>query len=82
MQLLFCFDKNYQQHFGVAITSVLLNNVEHHFDVHIITDFIEEQLKQKLEKLSKNYKCSFYFYIINNLDKFSNLRISNHISKA
>ena len=41
MQLLFCFDKNYQQHFGVAITSVLLNNVEHHFDVHIITDFIE-----------------------------------------
>ena len=61
MQLLFCFDRNYQQHFGVALTSVLLNNLENHFDVHIITDFMEEQLKQKLEKLSKDYKCSFYF---------------------
>jgi len=82
MQLLFCFDKNYQQHFGVAVTSVLLNNIDHHFDIHIITDFIEEQLKQKLDKLSNNYKCSFYFYIINDLDKFSNLKVSGHISKA
>lgn len=82
MQLLFCFDKNYQQHFGVALTSVLLNNLDNHFDVHIITDFIEDQLKQKLEKLSKNYKCSFYFYTIEDLDKFSKLKVSGHISKA
>lgn len=82
MNLLFCFDQNYQQHFGVAITSVLLNNLSSHFDVHIITNFMEEKLKQKLDTLSKNYKCSFHLYIINNLDKISKLKVSDHVSNA
>lgn len=82
MNLLFCFDQNYQQHFGVAITSVLLNNLSSHFDVHIITNFMEEKLKQKLDTLSKNYKCSFHLYIINNLDKISQLKVSAHVSNA
>ncbi|MCH2048697.1 MAG: glycosyltransferase family 8 protein [Trichodesmium sp. ALOHA_ZT_67] len=82
MNLLFCFDQNYQQHFGVAITSVLLNNLSSHFDVHIITNFMEEKLKQKLDTLSKNYKCSFHLYIINNLDKISQLKASVHVSNA
>ena len=82
MNLLFCFDQNYQQHFGVAITSVLLNNLSSHFDVHIITNFMEEKLKQKLDTLSKNYKCSFHLYIINNLDKISQLKVSDHVSNA
>ncbi|MDE5077404.1 MAG: glycosyltransferase family 8 protein [Trichodesmium sp. St2_bin6] len=82
MNLLFCFDQNYQQHFGVAITSVLLNNLSSHSDVHIITNFMEEKLKQKLDTLSKNYKCSFHFYIINNLEKISQLKVSDHVSNA
>ena len=82
MNLLFCFDQNYQQHFGVAITSVLLNNLSSHFDVHIITNFMEEKLKQKLDTLSKNYKCSFHFYIINNLEKINKLKIYDHVSNA
>ena len=82
MNLLFCFDQNYQQHFGVAITSVLLNNLSSHFDVHIITNFMEEKLKQKLDTLSKNYKCSFHLYIINNLDKISQFKVSAHVSNA
>ena len=61
MNVVFCFDKNYEQHFGVALTSVLLNNTQDTINVHIITDIIEKELKPKLDHLSKNYKCSFFY---------------------
>ena len=60
----------------------IINNLSSHFDVHIITNFMEEKLKQKLDTLSKNYKCSFHLYTINNLDKISKLKVSDHVSNA
>lgn len=82
MEVLFCFDKNYEQHFGVALTSLLLNNTNTQINIHIITDIISEQLRQKLDNLSKSYQCSFYFYTIDDLDKLKNLKVSCHISRA
>lgn len=82
MNVVFCFDKNYEQHFGVALTSMLLNNTENNINVYIITDIIEKELKQKLDSLSKNYKCSFDCYTIEDSDKLKDVKISGHISKA
>ncbi|MCH2244852.1 MAG: glycosyltransferase family 8 protein [Crocosphaera sp.] len=82
MNVVFCFDKNYEQHFGVALTSVLLNNTQDTINVHIITDIIEKELKPKLDNLSKNYKCSFFYYTVEDTEQFKDVKISGHISKA
>ncbi|MGK7883518.1 MAG: glycosyltransferase family 8 protein [Crocosphaera sp.] len=82
MNVVFCFDKNYEQHFGVALTSMLLNNTENNINVYIITDIIEKELKQKLDSLSKNYKCSFDCYTIEDSGRLKDVKVSGHISKA
>ena len=82
MYIVFCFDKNYEQHFGVALTSVLLNNIDTPIDLYIITDIADEQLIQKLTGLSKNYKLSFDCYTVDKQERLDNLKVSAHISQA
>ncbi|MDX2099948.1 MAG: glycosyltransferase family 8 protein [Leptolyngbyaceae cyanobacterium bins.59] len=83
MNVLFCFDRNYEQHFGVAVTSLILNNAAHLQGIYIITDHISPELKAKLEALTQKHKVTFYPYEIDGkkaeVDKF---KIFAHVSAA
>ncbi|MBC8128407.1 MAG: glycosyltransferase family 8 protein [Gloeobacteraceae cyanobacterium ES-bin-144] len=60
----YCFDKNYRQHFGASLMSLLLNYTAgaDALTVHIITGEIDEDLTRKLDKLSKNFRAKFEIY--------------------
>jgi lipopolysaccharide biosynthesis glycosyltransferase len=81
MEVLFCFDRRYEQHFGVAVTSLLLNNLNQVSRIHIITDRASKTLKPKLDLLEKNYSIEFCIYEVET-EKFENLRLSSHWSIA
>lgn len=81
MDVLFCFDSRYEQHFGVAVTSLLLNNLNRVSGVHIITDRASKTLKPKLDLLRQNYSVEFYIHEID-LERFDDFKLSAHLSMA
>ncbi|BAY25886.1 glycosyl transferase family 8 [Calothrix sp. NIES-2100] len=81
MEILFCFDEQYEQHFGVAVTSLILNNLEHVKQVHIITNKINSNLHHKLEQLKAKCDVNFLIYQIDDAS-VKNLKLSYHISSA
>jgi lipopolysaccharide biosynthesis glycosyltransferase len=81
MEVLFCFDERYEQHFGAAVTSLLLNNLEHLSKVHIVTKKVSDNLNQKITQLKTKSKVDFLIYEVNDQD-VQNLKVSAHISSA
>ncbi|HLO84742.1 MAG TPA: glycosyltransferase family 8 protein [Nostocaceae cyanobacterium] len=81
MEVLFCFDQRYEQHFGVAVTSLLVNNLEHLSKVHIVTKKVSNELNQKINQLKATSRVDFSFYEVNDQD-VENLKVSAHISSA
>ncbi|MDJ0692051.1 MAG: glycosyltransferase family 8 protein [Xenococcaceae cyanobacterium MO_188.B32] len=80
MNLLFCFDDKYEQHFIVALTSVLLNN-RIPIKVYLITNHISSQLKQTLDKLIESYEIDIHINFID--EKYiGDLKVSHHASLA
>lgn len=60
----YCFDRNYQQHFGAAVTSLLLN-----FDgpgedlcIHVVTDAPDADLLAKVERLRQVFRATIKTY--------------------
>ncbi len=81
MDVLFCFDKNYEQHFGVAVTSLLLNNPNTVQRVHLVTKDNSQIFLNNIEQLQE--KTGIQFLVHSPTDeKVSDLKISAHISKA
>lgn len=80
MNILFCFDDKYEQHFIVALTSVLLNN-SLPIKVYIITNKISSKLKQNLDKLIDLYKIDINIYFIDE-NNLGDLKVSQHASLA
>ncbi|MCG6138370.1 MAG: glycosyltransferase family 8 protein [Nostoc sp. LLA-1] len=81
MEVLFCFDRKYEQHFGVAVTSLILNNLDNLTKVHIITKKINVDFKQKIEQLKTKANIDFIIYEVENTE-IDNLKVSQHISSA
>ena len=82
MNVLFCFDKRYEQHFGVALTSLLFNNKTLCIQVYIITDVASQNLIKNLNQLKKNKQIEgFHIYEVENKN-FPKLKVSLHISEA
>ncbi|MBW4557834.1 MAG: glycosyltransferase family 8 protein [Trichormus sp. ATA11-4-KO1] len=81
MEVLFCFDGKYEQHFGVAVTSLILNNLENLTKVHIITKKITSSFKQKIDQLKTKAKIDFLIYEVEDRE-VANLKVSEHISSA
>ncbi|MGG6282955.1 glycosyltransferase family 8 protein [Leptolyngbya sp. AN03gr2] len=81
MEVLFCFDTRYEQHFGVAVTSLLINNPGQVSKVHIITDRASQSLQSKLDRLQKNHAVPFCTYEIDG-KQFSSFKLSAHFSIA
>ncbi|MDB9374935.1 glycosyltransferase family 8 protein [Nodularia sphaerocarpa] len=81
MEVLFCFDGKYEQHFGAAVTSLILNNLDHLTKVHIITKKITTNFQQKIDKLKTTAKIDFLIYQVEDAE-VKNLKVSQHISSA
>lgn len=81
MEVLFCFDEKYEQHFGVSVTSLLVNNPGRIPKVHIIIDKASDNLKQKLDRISQEYKVEFCIHQID-VEKFYGLKLTAHASAA
>lgn len=81
MEVLFCFDAKYEQHFGVAVTSVILNNLDTLKTVYIITDKINSKFNKKIEQIKAKYNVDFF---INEVDdtEVQNLKLNFHFSSA
>ncbi|GBF81301.1 glycosyltransferase family 8 protein [Aphanothece sacrum] len=81
MNILFCFDQQYEQHFGVALTSLILNNSDTIINLYIITDIASKKLRKNLGELNINNKLNFFVFEVTK-EQFANLKISSHISEA
>ena len=81
IHVLFCFDEKYQQHFGVALTSLLVNNQENFIHAHLLTKDITLAFQEKLSDLKFKYKFSYSVYVVSE-EEISDLPISRHISLA
>lgn len=60
----YCFDKNYRQHFGAAVTSLLHNGVSanEQLTVHVVSDSIDEKFATQLEALRAAHAVEINFY--------------------
>ncbi|MBD1869904.1 glycosyltransferase family 8 protein [Cyanobacteria bacterium FACHB-471] len=81
MNVLFCFDTNYEQHFGAAVTSLILNNPEVQKDIYIITNQVSSDFRSKLDEFNDFPNLNFYTYEVEE-NSLKQLRVAAHISLA
>lgn len=81
MNVLFCFDNKYEQHFGVALTSLLYHHPQTSINLYIITKNPSDKLIANLEKLQQTNKLNVHIKDINEV-KLNDLKTSLHISEA
>jgi lipopolysaccharide biosynthesis glycosyltransferase len=82
MDILFCFDEKYEQHFGVAVTSLLLNHLHESLTIHILTNITSSEFPKKIHQLKNKFKKSeFVVYEVDN-QQVANLKGSFHLSLA
>ena len=81
MEVLFCFDSKYEQHFGASVTSLLVNNPGRVRCLHIMIDEASKQLKQKLDRISQDYEVEVCIYKVD-IEQLSDLKITAHASAA
>jgi len=84
INIAYCFDRNYRQHFAVSLCSLLKNhNDDENIHVHIVTDEIDEEFVRKIESIDDAKKTQFSWLCIdkNKLAKIP-LAQGTHFSKA
>lgn len=61
IHLAYCFDRNYQQHFGASVTSLLLNfgGNASELTIHVVTDELDPGLLDRLQRLGGVFKARF-----------------------
>lgn len=64
LHVAYCFDKNYRQHFGAAVTSLLSNggHAGREMVVHVISDEFDEALTSKLVALRSRFQVTIKEY--------------------
>jgi lipopolysaccharide biosynthesis glycosyltransferase len=81
MEVLFCFDRRYEQHFGAAVTSLVINNPQAVKTVHVMVDRLDDRLQSKLDQLVQTYGITIRTYEID-LAQVKDVKLSGHISAA
>ena len=62
MQVAYCFDRNYQQHFGASLMSLLLNAgaSTSRLDVHVVTSEADRAFVDRLERIARVFRASIH----------------------
>jgi len=62
----YCIDKNYQQHFGASITSLLLNfsGDATNLSIHVVTDHADPDFRAKLDLLNSLFKARIELHFV------------------
>lgn len=83
LHIAFCTDENYVKYMGVAITSIILNNIDERLCFHIIYSGIQKEDQEKLYCLEKLYKnvqvCMYPFEEVKQVEKY---KVGYHFTKA
>lgn len=58
--IVYCFDKNYEAHFGASVMSLILNYREpgENLHIHLITDHKEAAFLDKLNRMRQMFRCT------------------------
>ena len=81
MDLLFCFDQNYEQHFGVALTSFLLNNPDVPVTAHLLTKEKSRNLDERFKSLEDEFNVTIVVYEVSD-ENLTDFPLSSHFSTA
>lgn len=77
----YCFDRAYQQHFGAAVTSLLLNRGGSGSElvIHVLTDEVDAVFQQKLDRLSDTFRAHIRLYPVpqGELNRLAGLTLNN-----
>jgi lipopolysaccharide biosynthesis glycosyltransferase len=82
LNVFFAIDKNYVQHFTVAVTSLLENNKDLELNVFVIHDITDlSVLDVTIKFIKEKYDLNLQFVSVGNID-FSNFRTTEHYTKS
>jgi lipopolysaccharide biosynthesis glycosyltransferase len=80
--IFFTIDKNYKQHFTVAVTSLLENNQDMNLNIFVIHDMQDISVMDiAIDFIRDTYGVTFNFINVDHVD-FSRFRTSYHYSKS
>ena len=83
IHIAFCTDNNYVSYTGVAITSIILNNLHRAICVHIFFINIDDDNKDKLMRLHQKYKnITIKLYDLTNRCEIDGYKINHYYTKA
>ena len=60
----FCFDRNFRQHFGAAVTSLLMTyeGLGEELAVHVVTDDVDEDFARRIDQLRRRFRATLRVY--------------------
>lgn len=58
MNIVFCTDRNYIQHLGAALVSLLVNNRDQTFTIYIISSGMSAKDKRNIDAIIEGYDCT------------------------
>ena len=79
--IVFATDKNYIQHLCVALVSLLKNNKDHSFKIHIINSGIPSITYKKIVAITDGFQCELINITIDD-SVFEKLITNHHFTKA
>lgn len=90
LHVAFCFDRNYQQHFGAAVTSLLLNfdGVGEDLCIHVVTDAVDGDFEGKIARLRNMFRATINIHVpsVENMRALTGLPVQSkaaqHLSPA
>ena len=79
----FAIDKNFGIFAGIAITSLVHNNIDHQLVVHIIHDGLQPEDMYKLQRLERLYRnLSLHMYLLDDTEGMTFVVPQGHITQA
>ena len=84
INICFTFDNNYAEHCAVTMASILKNKKpNYNIDFYLITDFIDENNKNKILEIKKyfsDFTLNFLTIDLNKLSKLKNITTHSHVN--
>lgn len=82
MDVAYCFDRNYEELFGVSLTSLLYSNPQVRFSVHCLCDGISEHCLAALRLTASRFECEIKIYDVARQLEEMDLPVFSHFTRA